>query len=144
MSPEDSTSDKVRFELSQIVRELQIINRVNQIRKVSTLDEIQVRAAASSLHSIYNGIEKILVFTLWQRNLPIGESTSWHSEVLDVARKNGVVSEALENDLRDLMGFRHFFRHNYGFMLDGELLKPLLDKVTAAVEKLKLELELEK
>jgi hypothetical protein len=29
------------------------------------------------------------------------------------------------------MGFRHFYRYAYGFMLDSEVLNPLLEKARA-------------
>jgi len=137
VSPEDSTSDRVHFEFKQIDQELQIIKRINVIRRTSDMDDIQIRAAASSLHSIYNGVEKILVFMLKDRSLPPERSTSWHSEVLDLATHNRLISEKLADELRDYMGFRHFYRHNYGFMLDGELLKPLLDRIINTVSELK-------
>ncbi|MCD6122169.1 MAG: hypothetical protein J7K04_10060 [Spirochaetales bacterium] len=38
----------------------------------------------------------------------------------------GVITKELEEGLRELMGFRHFYRHTYGFMLDNELLRPLI------------------
>jgi len=40
------------------------------------------------------------------------------------------------------MGFRHFYRHAYGFMLDIELLNPLLEGARAAVNRLREELGL--
>jgi len=140
VSPEESTSERVDFELRQITKELQVVGRVNQIRQASELDEIQIRAAASSLQSIYNGIEKILVSILKQRSFAIEESTAWHSEVLEAAIKTKVISEDLGNNLKDFMGFRHFYRHNYGFMLDGELLKPLLDRIADTVDDLRRQL----
>lgn len=107
MSPEDSTSDRAKFELKQIARELQIVKRINKVRRTSDLDDIQIRAAASSLHSIYNGIEKTLVLMLKQRGLFPEDSTFWHSEVLEAAIQKNVITEELGNDLRDCIGFRH-------------------------------------
>ena len=54
----------IRLEFDQIEAEDDIIQLLNDIRKKIGLDKIQIRAAASSLHSIYNGIERILLILL--------------------------------------------------------------------------------
>jgi predicted nucleotidyltransferase len=51
----------IELEFKQIEIEVEIVENLNRIRRENNLDEIQIRAAASSLHSIHNGIEKILV-----------------------------------------------------------------------------------
>ncbi len=142
MSHDGASSKRIAFEISQINRELKIIDRLNEIRKSANLDEIQIRAAASSLHSVYSGIEKVVSLVLKERGRPTPKGEGWHSELLDAARENGIISSALEADLRNFMGFRHFYRHAYGFMLDTELLNPLLEGARAAVNRLCLELGL--
>ena len=57
----DSKNYKIDFEISQIEKELEIIELLKNIMIKNELDEIQIRAAASSLHSIYNGIERIIL-----------------------------------------------------------------------------------
>jgi hypothetical protein len=140
--PDEASSKRIAFEISQISRELKIIDRLNAIRKNDNLDEIQARAAASSLHSVYNGIEKVVLLVLKDRGKSIPKGEAWHSEALDAARENGIISDALEADLRNFMGFRHFYRHAYGFMIDTELLSPLLEGARAAVDRLREELGL--
>lgn len=142
MSPEESISERIAFEFSQINKELKVIDKLNAIRKNNDLDEIQVRAAASSLHSAYNGIEKVIVLVLMDRGMPIPKGGAWHSDVLSVARMNRIISDSLQADLRDFMGFRHFYRHAYGFMLDTELLHPLLEKARTVISRLSKELEM--
>lgn len=128
--------------MSQIDRELDVIDRLNTIRKNGNLDEIQTRAAASCLHSIYCGIEKVVLLALKERGTPFPRGEAWHSEVLDAARLDRIISEALRTELRNLMGFRHFYRHAYSFMIDTDLLKPLLDTARATVNRLREELGL--
>ena len=41
------------------------------------------------------------------------------------------------------MGFRHFYRHSYGFMIDNELLNPLLANIENTISQLAKELHLE-
>ena len=142
MLPEEAISDRIAFEISQINKELGVIDRLIAMRKKSDLDEIQVRAAASSLHSIYNGIEKVILLVLNERDIPTAKGEAWHSETLDAARQNGIISDALEADLRNFMGSRHFYRHAYGFMIDTELLNPLLEAARGVVNRLREELGL--
>ena len=113
MSPEESISDRIAFELNQITKELNVIDRLNAIRKKADLDEIQIRAAASSLHSLYNGIEKIILLVLNDRGISVPKGDAWHSEVLEAARKYQIISDTLEAELRTYMGFRHFYRHTH-------------------------------
>ena len=58
MSPEDSDSDRIAFELRQIQRELLIIDQLITMRKKPELDEIKIRAAASSVHSVLSDCAK--------------------------------------------------------------------------------------
>ena len=60
MSPEDELKGALSFELGQIRKELAVLDRMAGPRKHLGPDEVKVRAAASSLHSIFNGIEKML------------------------------------------------------------------------------------
>ena len=140
MSPDQPTAEKIRFELGQIEKELKVVDRLNSLGSTA-LDEIQVRAAATVLHSIYNGIEKILIMALEERKVKIGESAHWHSEVLNFAGSTGIISESVLTELRDYLGFRHFFRHNYGFILDDQLVKPLMARVRLVVTQFASELE---
>ena len=140
MSPDQPAAERIRFELGQVEKELKVVDRLNA-PGLDALDEIQVRAAATVLHSVYNGIEKILLMALEERKVKIGESAHWHSEVLSYAASTGIISEHVLTELRDFLGFRHFFRHNYGFILDDQLVKPLMAKVRLTVSQFASELE---
>jgi uncharacterized protein YutE (UPF0331/DUF86 family) len=56
---------------------------------------------------------------------------------------HGFISEEMAISLRSYMAFRHFYRHTYGFILDNELLNPLLQKAAEVVETLAKELKVE-
>jgi hypothetical protein len=109
VSPEDSFSERIEFEIDQINKELRVI-------------------------------ENAILLALKDRGLPIPKGEAWHSEVLDAARLNRIISNTLAADLKEFMGFRHFYRHAYGFMLDAELLNPLLEKARAVVNQMSNEL----
>jgi hypothetical protein len=143
VSREDELHSNLIFELSQIRKELDVLIRLMGNRKRLGRDEIQIRAAASSLQSIYNGMERMIQSTLKNRNLALPQGNASHAELLTSASKNGIISTSMESNLRDLMAFRHFYRHSYGFMIDNELLNPLLGKIETTVSQLATELHLE-
>ena len=137
----DKKEPRTDFEINQIEKELEIISILKSIMNNSELDEIQIRAAASSLHSIYNGIEKILLLKFKDLNIPFkADSSKWHAELLSKSYEHSLVSKELEESLREIMGFRHFYRHAYGFMLDKELLEPLILNIRNVVSKFKEEI----
>ena len=127
----------IEFEFSQIEAELEIIQMLKVVNDQNGLDKIQLRAAASSLHSIYNGLEKILYILLKTRNITIQSTSKWHTQLLEYAFKEKLITENQYSSLKEYMGFRHFFRHNYGFMIDSELITPLLDNAGLIIEELK-------
>jgi hypothetical protein len=131
-------SNKIDFEFKQIEEELEILAMLKAILKSDQLDKIQLRAAASSLHSIYNGIEKILYQVLKENDITLKSDSRWHIELLDTAKTESILTDHQHSTLKEYMGFRHFFRHNYGFMLDTELIQPLLMKIHTIIEDLKL------
>lgn len=139
MLPDDLLRKKIFFEFEQIEKELSVIETVFK-SKNSKLDEIELRAVASSLHSIYNGIEKIIIHIFKAHKIEIPSNEKSHSELLKRAFGNKIISFDLEKRLREYMGFRHFYRHAYGFMLDNELMAPLLENVTGLVLNFKNEI----
>jgi len=71
------------------------------------------------------------------------DSRASHADLLIAARNLGVLSELLAGSLRELMAFRHFFRHSYGFMIDNELLNPLIQRIDGIVGSVAKELNVE-
>ena len=143
MSPDAETRGALLFELNQIRKELSVLSRMLGKTRHLGRDEVQIRAAASSLQSVYNGIEKILETVLKNEGYSVKAGPSSHSDVINSAESMGIVSTALAASLRNLMAFRHFYRHSYGFMIDNELLNPLLQNVDDMVRSLAEELHLE-
>jgi uncharacterized protein YutE (UPF0331/DUF86 family) len=74
----------------------------------------------------------------------VPQGNASHAELLASAVKNGIISQTIEGELRNLMAFRHFYRHSYGFMIDNELLNPLLGKIEELIAQLTSELHLER
>ena len=104
------------------------------------VDDIQSRAAASTVHSIYNGMERVLALVLKDLRVNVPNGSKWHAELLVLAKKQGVISEELYRRLREYLSFRHFFRHSYGFSLDPELLFPLVQGAVPMIESMRTEI----
>ena len=136
----ESVKIKIIYELNQIKEEVGIVKSIIKIERKRNLDDIEIRAIAGSIHSIYNGIEKILLFAIGEFS---SEGNSWHSNLLKKCVESKIISENLEMNLRELMSFRHFYRHAYGFMLDNELLKPLYGSIIEIIDELKVQLDIE-
>jgi hypothetical protein len=103
------------------------------------IDDIEIRAAASTVHSIYNGIERVLVLVLKDRRVNVPNGSKWHAELLVLAKNQGIISEDLYRRLREYLSFRHFFRHSYGISLDPELLFPLVEGAVPLIESMRTE-----
>jgi hypothetical protein len=73
---------RIDFELMQIDKEVQIVELLKTVMMSGSIDDIQLRAAASTLHSIYNGIEKILLFKVKDQGIKIDTNEKWHTELL--------------------------------------------------------------
>ena len=130
---------KIEYEMAQIEAEYSVIDSVKECG-VEGLNKIEIRAVASALHSIYNGIEKILMMVLKDRGITFISDESWHSNILKLSKENDIISSDVKTRLRELMGFRHYFRHSYGFMLDNELMLPLYDNLASLLSDFKNEI----
>ena len=118
-------TDDIEFEFSQIAKEVALVKILLPLFTENKIDELQLRAAASLIHSIYNGIEKILLLQFKDKGYQIPTTAKWHAELLMRAFEKKIISGETHTTLRQYMSFRHFYRHAYGFMLDKELLFPL-------------------
>ena len=78
---------------------------------------IELAATATFVHNIYNGIENILKQVSLSRSLAVPKSDTWHQDLLKQSTAAGFISSELAQELKDYLGFRHFFVHGYGFML---------------------------
>ncbi|MDY6970291.1 MAG: hypothetical protein SVR08_16785 [Spirochaetota bacterium] len=136
----EALEKKISFEFKQIEKELSVIDMILKAKNNKLLDEIELRAAASSIHSIYNGIEKIIIQIFKDQNIEFTATSKSHSELLKKAFERSIISLNLERKLREYMGFRHFYRHAYGFMIDNELIYPLLENINDLVVDFKNEI----
>lgn len=103
--------------------------------KAQKPDFYDLNAIGSIIHSYYNGIESIFVLIYKSFNSMPLNGNMWHRDLLnemlsetDVHKK--ILAEELRAPLKEYMGFRHVFRHSYGYELDWERLEPLFFGMT--------------
>ena len=114
---------RINVKLQRITTELGKIernrSRLQEISGREDLSEIITSETALSIHNVYNGIEQILedVARDLDGGLPGGDAS--HSDLLDqlgseTPLRPPVIPGDIIEIVRDLMRFRHFFRHSYG------------------------------
>lgn len=69
-------------------------------------------------------------------------NTMWHSELFysmfeETKSRNAVLQKELTEPLKDYLGFRHVFRHSYGYELDWLRLNPLFSGMADVWQKVK-------
>ncbi|QEN03381.1 hypothetical protein EW093_01235 [Thiospirochaeta perfilievii] len=123
-------------EFASINKELDVLELLNKKLQTNlSLDEIEVRAAAMTLVSIYNGIEKVLERIVKDRNLKL-DGSNWHTNLLNTSLENNIIPEAVFNDLKGFLAFRHFVRHAYSFQIKIEAITSIIKKVPTMTIKL--------
>ncbi|MHB0878373.1 MAG: ribonuclease toxin HepT-like protein [Anaerolineae bacterium] len=134
--------------IADLELELQAISRVTDEsrwllgRTPDVVDALYVRAGASILQDFYTGAEKI-----WRRvadeidgRLPAG--SDWHTQLLSRMTvgiegvRPAVIGADLAERLREYLRFRHLARGIYGFSLDWERIRRLLQPLPELLEAL--------
>ena len=127
---DSSCKEKILLEIGKIDNLVEKSSVLLEKCKISEPDFIELNAIGSVLHSFYNGIESIfkLIYKSYsQRPLTSG---MWHSELLAemftiFEDGSSVLNQNLLPDLKNYLGFRHVFRHSYGYEMDWARLEPL-------------------
>ena len=103
--------------------------------QLDELTPLELAGLGSMIHSIYNGMENMLKQIFKEERINLPDSAFWHKELLERACMEGIISEQTLEELKEYVGFRHFFVHAYCPQLDLERLRPLAEKVLAVVER---------
>jgi len=101
---------------------------------------VELAAIATFLHNTYNGMENLLKRALRYASVSLPQSASSHKDLLDLAVDRHIITQGLSEDLDAYRGFRHFFVHGYGVMLNEAQLMPLAECLPAVWERFKAEL----
>ena len=131
---------KIEFELNQIDNLLSeyrdLINKCEDEKP----DLIELTALASVLHSFYNGVENVFLLIAKNIDNDSPEGANWHKKLLiqmqeENDKRNQVISGDIEDELVELLAFRHFYRHSYSFSLDWEEMKTMVLNLFETWEK---------
>lgn len=118
---DESTKAKIDFEISQIDELVSKSSVLISLVKVKEPDFIEISAIGSILHSFYNGIENIFQLYAKSQNYNFKQSNQSHRDLIDfVFNSNQDFLSDKKSLLEEYMGFRHFFRHTYGYTIKWE------------------------
>ena len=112
---------KIVYEISQIDELLGKSQFLLSLVKTKETDYIEITAIGGFLHSFYNCIENIFILIGKSLNFDFNSSPQWHRKLIDYMFAQ---PDFLPSDLRllltEYMGFRHFYRHTYGYTIKWE------------------------
>jgi len=130
--------EKIEIEMDNISK---ILAELAHVEDVSTLSPLELAGVATYLHNVYNGVENILKYSMFLCNQKIPISSTWHRDLLNSTVRHQIISPELNELLAELMSFRHFFIHAYGFQLDYSAIKSLTDKIHDVYSKFEEEIK---
>lgn len=130
----------VLHEIGNVETELSFINTLVKKRQAIELDDIEIRAAVLSLSTIYNGIEKVFIHILRERDHERIEGSNWHAVLIERSIRAHLISEETRNELKGFMAFRHFVRHAYSFEIDAIAIHKIIEQCPALVMRIKQEM----
>ncbi len=134
---------QIRFEIAEIDRLLAVyadlLARVQQRQP----DTVEIAAVATVLHSFYNGLENILLSIAKGVDRAVPSGAQSHRDLLvqmtrTTTKRRAVISSDSAKKIADYLGFRHFYRHSYSFLIEWSELKKLvvpLDHVWAQFKR---------
>jgi hypothetical protein len=133
---------KVQYEIEQIDELLGAAGPIIDLCKIREPDFVEGCGIALILQSFYNGIEKILLLIMKNKDVGLPNGIKWHKELFDNAfmesnNRTHIFRKKLYEQLNDYLKFRHFARHTYGFQLKWEIMKNLLFDMNILWEKIK-------
>jgi hypothetical protein len=111
---------KIQFEIEQIDELINSSNPLFDLCKIREPDFVERCGIALILQSFYNGIEKIILLIIKNKDMELPNGIRWHKELFDNAFKTTknrtyIFREELYEKLNDYLQFRHFVRHTYGY-----------------------------
>lgn len=118
----------ILFEQSQIDI---VISKIREIK--GQITEVNVAALATYLMNFYNGIENLMKRCAKEYYKKIPKGDDWHKQLLQQCcmpnNKIPLFDKKVGDKLYDYLVFRHFFIHGYGFKLEWDKMKSLVDNI---------------
>jgi len=135
--------DELRL-LDELVTD--IIETANKIPASRPRKRIYEESLALKLHNFYTGYERIFQKIADDLNGGVPRSWDWHKRLLKSMSlhiehiRPPVISKDTAKLLEEYLAFRHIIRNIYGFEIDSERLKSLIEKVCLTHERLRKEI----
>jgi hypothetical protein len=138
----DKVIKQIKFEIDQIDKLLESYHKLFRMSEITEPDLIEITALASVIHSFYNGVENIFQTIAKKVDRDVPDTGQWHRDLLKQMSKitdqrEAVISNELMAQLAVYLGFRHFYRHSYSYMLKWDELKDLVINLESIWENLK-------
>ncbi len=92
MSHNRPIGDRITDEFQAIEREMGLIRHLRTLRETRPWDEIELRAVASTLHTVYTGIERCLLIVLRHNTGAVPTGKNWHRDLLNQASERGIIA----------------------------------------------------
>jgi uncharacterized protein YutE (UPF0331/DUF86 family) len=134
----DNLIEEILIEKEYIEKTLKLLDEaLNRSEKSA----IELSAIGSFLHHCYTGMENILTRILKFKKVKISSSASSHKDLLNIVVDEEIITQDLSDKLDKYRGFRHFFVHAYGILLEEEELRPLAINLPKVWEQFEQEIE---
>ena len=136
---DNATKAKISYEISQIDELLDKSQVLISLCKNKEPDFVEITAIGGILHSFYNGVENIFVLIGKMLNFDFSSSPQWHRNLIDfMFSQENFLDPEIRPRLTEYMGFRHFYRHTYGYTIKWEKCSYLFLELDDFWQKLKL------
>jgi len=109
-------------------------------KPLSQLSDLELAGVATLLQNFYNGIENILKQVFQKKSIVLPEGPSWHQNLIILAKKEQIITEALADKLKEYLAFRHFIAHGYAFNLNPQRLENLTLNISKTFDEFKSEI----
>lgn len=109
---------------------------------------VELYAMAGMLHEFYNGVERIFERIVVSLGEELPQGAYWHADLLNqvvvsqAGRRPAIIDDALRARLQEYLRFRHFFRHAYGYTLEWNPLRWLVEQMSPTLTMLREQLQL--
>lgn len=114
---------EIVFEIGQIDQLLNVYAELLHRVQERDPDTVEIAAVATVLHSFYTGLENVFTSVAKGIDNSVPSGGQSHRDLLrqmsqETELRMPLVSKRTAKTLSEYLGFRHFYRHSYSFLID--------------------------